>query len=139
MRRLLALAGIALLPWAVFPTGDFVFAWGLMGTNPIHVTTLPDYLFVYTAGLPQRLLAWPVAVALFSLAAGSAILGTAFGPEYEDRRVTGGLLVLAGASDLWFSLGMSQIGVTAIPTGTVLLWAAAWWFHWRDLHRIFRY
>ena len=132
-RRLLALLGLALLPWTVFPSGDFVFAWGLVSTTPVHVTTLPDYLFVYTAGLPQRLLAWPVAVLLYGLAVGSAVLGNV-DADLEDRRVTGGLLVLAGASDLWFALGMvERTGLLAFPTGTVLLWTAAWWFHWPDL------
>ncbi|WP_132057528.1 TIGR04206 family protein [Halorussus amylolyticus] len=135
MRRLLALAALALAPWTVFPTGDFVFAWGLVGTGPIHVTTLPNYLFVYTAGLPQRLLAWPVGVVLYLLAVGSALFGTF--TAREDRRVTGGLLILAGASHLWFTLGMSRTGLTGFPTGTLLLWTAAWWFHWPDLRETF--
>jgi len=132
MRRLLALVGLAALPWTVFATGDLVFSWGLVSTSPLHVTTLPDYLLVYTRGLPRRLLAWPVGVGLYLLAVASAALGLA-APSFEDRRVTGGLLVLAGASHLWFSLGMSRTGLLAVPSGTLALWTAAWWFHWPDL------
>jgi len=130
MRRLLALVAVPIAPWTVLGAGDFVFAWGLATVDPLHVTTLPDYLFVYTAGLPARLLAWPIAVLLYLLAVASAVLGTT---GREDRRVTGGLLVLAGASHLRFSLGLSRPGLLAVPTGTVLLWTAAWWFHWPDL------
>ena len=133
-RRLFALLAVGLAPWTVFPSGDFVFAWGLVSTGPLHVTTLTDYLFVYTAGLPSRLLAWPVAVVLYLLAVASAL----FGPvDREDRRVTGGLLVLAGVSHLRFSLGLTRPGLLVIPTGTVLLWTAAWWFHWSDLRTAF--
>ncbi|WP_135807303.1 TIGR04206 family protein [Halorussus marinus] len=138
MRRVLALAGLAALPWTVFATGDLVFSWGLVSTAPFHVTTLPDYLLVYTIGLPRRLLAWPVGVGLYLLAVASAVLGR-LGAAYEDRRVTGGLLVLAGASHLWFSLGMSRRGLLAVPSGTLALWAAAWWFHWPDLRETFRW
>ncbi|MFC7081006.1 hypothetical protein [Halorussus caseinilyticus] len=87
-RRLLALLALFLAPWTVLSTGDLVFAWGLATLDPFHVTTLTDYLFVYTRGLPNRLLAWPVAVVLYLLAVGNAALGW-FAPDSEDRRVTG--------------------------------------------------
>lgn len=131
-RRLLALLALAALPWTVLTSGDLVFAWGLVTTDPIHLTTLSDYLLVYTRGLPNRLLAWPIAVLLYALAVGNATLGT-LAPNVEDRRVTGGLLGLAGLSDLWFALGLRTPGLLAVPVGTVLLWTAAWWFHWPDL------
>ncbi|NHN58159.1 MULTISPECIES: TIGR04206 family protein [Halorussus] len=131
-RRLLALAAISALPWTVLSSGDLVFAWGLATLDPLHVTTLPDYLFVHTRGLPNRLLAWPVAVLLYLLAVANALLGR-LAPRLEDRRVTGGLLTLAGASDLWFALGLTRPGLVAVPVGSVLLWTAAWWFHWPDL------
>ncbi|UPV99273.1 TIGR04206 family protein [Halorussus gelatinilyticus] len=131
-RRALALLALAALPWTVLTSGDLVFAWGLATTDPIHVTTLSDYLLVYTQGLPNRLLAWPVAVLLYLLAVANAALGTV-APEREDRRVTGGLLALAGVSDLWFALGLRTPGLLAVPVGTVLLWTAACWFHWPDL------
>ncbi|PSP54363.1 TIGR04206 family protein [Halobacteriales archaeon QS_1_67_19] len=131
-RRLLALVALAGVPWTVLAAGDLVFAWGLVATDPVHVTTLPDYLFVYTMGLPRRLLAWPVSAVLYALAVGNAGLGQ-LGARFEDRRVTGGLLALAGASHLWFAVGLASPGLLAVPLGTVLLWTAAWWFHWPDL------
>ena len=130
--RLFALLFLLLVPWTVLTSGDLVFAWGLATIDPISVTTLPDYLFVYTRGLPNRLLAWPVAVLLYLLAVANALLG-AVAPRLEDRRVTGGLLALAGASDLWFALGLTRPGLVAVPVGSVLCWTAAWWFHWPDL------
>ncbi|WP_276281098.1 TIGR04206 family protein [Halorussus caseinilyticus] len=133
-RRLLALLALFLAPWTVLSTGDLVFAWGLATLDPFHVTTLTDYLFVYTRGLPNRLLAWPVAVVLYLLAVGNAALGW-FAPDSEDRRVTGGLLALAGASNFWFAFGLARPGLLAVPVGSVLLWTAAWWFHWPDLRR----
>jgi uncharacterized protein (TIGR04206 family) len=135
LRRFLTLAGFAFLPWTVFPTGDLVFAWGLVTTTPVHVTTLSAYLVVQTAGLPRRLLAWPVATLLYGFAVGNSLLGTFAGRE--DRRVTGGLLALAGASHLWFSVGLTRPGLLALPTGTVLLWTAAWWFYWPDIRANF--
>jgi uncharacterized protein (TIGR04206 family) len=134
MGQLLALLLIFLAPWAVLSTGDLVFAWGLVTLDPIHVTTLPDYLFVYTRGLPRRLLAWPVAVLLYLLAFGSALLGTV---DREDGRVTGGLLVFAGVSNLRFALGTGRPGLLVVPVGTVLLWTGAWWFYWSDLRSVF--
>ncbi len=120
------------LPWSVFTTGDLVFAWGLVNLDPLHLTTLPDYLFVYTRGLPRRLLAWPVSVLLYLLALGSALLGLV---GREDGRVTGGLLVFAGVSGLQFALGMTRRGLVVVPVGVVLVWTAAWWFYWSDIRR----
>jgi uncharacterized protein (TIGR04206 family) len=106
----------------------------LVALDPLHVTTLPDYLFVYTRGLPQRLLAWPIAVLLYLVAVGSALLGSV---RREDGRVTGGLLVFAGVSHLRFTLGLGRPGLLAIPVGTILLWTGAWWFYWSDLRTVF--
>jgi uncharacterized protein (TIGR04206 family) len=130
--RPLALVALAAFPWTVLSSGDFVFAWGLATLDPLHVTTLSDYLLVYTRGLPNRLLAWPIAVLLYVLAVGYALLGT-FAPKREDRRVTGGLLALAGVSEFWFALGLRRPNLVAVPVGSVLLWTAAWRFHWPDL------
>ena len=132
----LAVLALLLVPWTILGGRDFVFLWGLATLDPVHVTTITDYLFVYTAGLPRRLLAWPVSSLLYLLAVGSAAVGVAVGKE--DRRVTGGLLVLSGVSHLWFALGMLRRSPsTAIPVGTVLVWAVAWWFYWPDLRAMF--
>ncbi|WP_227354808.1 TIGR04206 family protein [Haladaptatus salinisoli] len=132
--RRLALLALGLVPWTVLVARGgttFVFPWGLVEPTTLHVTTLPDYLFVYTAGLPDRLLAWPVSVLCYLLA-----LACAFAGRFEDRRVTAGLLVLAGASHASFALGLvtgvSRSGLV-VPVGPVALWLVAWWFHWPDL------
>ena len=134
MRRL-ALIALLAVPWTVLvaPGGTtFVYPWGLVNPTTFHVTTLPDYLFVYTTGLPERLLAWPVSVVLYL-----AALASAFAGRFEDRRVTGGLLAIAGLSQAIFALGFPRRSGTVIPLGAVLLWTAAWWFHWPDLRSTF--
>lgn len=133
-RRGFALAlSVLAVPWSVqaFGAGDvtLLFPWGLVNTNPLQVTTLPRYLFVYTAGLPEFILAWPLSVVLYLLAVASAALGLAAGRE--DVRVTGGLLVLAGVAQLSVASGFSvQPGRVAYPLGTAALWVLAWWVYW---------
>ncbi len=79
--RLPALAFVVALavPWSVqvFTGRDatLLFAWGLVNTNPYTLVTLPEFLFVYTRGLPGFILAWPLSVGLYALAAGSAVVG----------------------------------------------------------------
>jgi len=127
-RRLAFLLSPLVVPWTVLVyTGGygFVFAWGLVSVGPLAVTTLPDYLFVLTDGLPNYLLSWPISVLLYGLSLASAGVGTL--TDREDVRVTAGLLALAGVSHLWFSLGVgSRTGEVAVPVGTPLLWAVAW-------------
>lgn len=136
-RRLLAALAAGALPWTAIVVGyggsdlEYVFAWGLITTDPLHAVTLPAYLFEHTAGLPDRLLAWPVAVLLYAMAVGSTAFGTAVGPE--DRRFTAGTYTLAGASLLAFALGVARRNpevTTAVPVGTALLWGLAWWSWW---------
>jgi uncharacterized protein (TIGR04206 family) len=132
-RTLLALLSLLFLPWSlqVFAAGDatFLFAWGLVNTNPLSVTTLFDFLFVYTRGLPEYILAWPLSVAFYAAAVASAVVG--WRVDREDPRVTGGLLVLAGIAQLRLAWGFSlQPGRIAWPIGTVALLAVAWWYYW---------
>ncbi|MFB6160147.1 MAG: TIGR04206 family protein [Haloferacaceae archaeon] len=127
-RRLLAVLALAVLPWSVqtFRGGavTFLFPWGLVTVPPLHVTTLADYLFVYTAGLPDYILAWPTSVLLYALALASASAGLL---DREDPRVTGGLLALVGVAQLSVAWGFSvQPARTAWPTGTLACWAVAW-------------
>jgi uncharacterized protein (TIGR04206 family) len=133
--RRLALLALGIVPWTILvaPGGTtLVFPWGLFDPTTLHVTTLPDYLFVLTSGLPGRLIAWPVSVLCYLFA-----LASAFAGRFEDRRVTAGLLVLAGASHASFALGfvfgVAQVGLVVLPLGPVALWLVAWWFHWPDL------
>jgi uncharacterized protein (TIGR04206 family) len=137
-RTVLVLLCLAAVPWSVqvFDVGDatFLFAWGLVNTNPLQVTTLSQFLFVYTAGLPDYILAWPVSVCLWAGSVVSAAVGARTGRE--DVRVTAGLLVLAGVAQVTLARGFSvQPYRAAYPVGTAALWAAAWWFYWPAIRR----
>jgi uncharacterized protein (TIGR04206 family) len=137
-REAAVVAALALLPWTVLSWSDgvsAVFAWGLLNPAPPHVVLLSDYLFRFSggpAGLPERLLAWPMSVLLYLGALASAAGGFL---GCEDRRVTGGLLVFAGVSHLGFTLGLQQPGMTVVPVGPVALWAVSWWVYGGDLRR----
>ncbi|MFD1599559.1 TIGR04206 family protein [Halobellus rarus] len=127
------LLALLFVPWSVqvFSGRDatFLFAWGLLNTNPPSVTTLPDFLFVYTRGLPEYILAWPLSVVLYVLAFASAASGWLLGRE--DPRVTGGLLVVAAVAQLQLAWGFAlQPTRTAWPVGSVALLAVAWWCYW---------
>ena len=134
-QRLLAVVALAAVPWSVltYPGGvAFLFPWGLLNLDPPGVTPLYDYLFRYTAGLPDYILAWPVSVGCYLLALASVAVGVAAGRE--DVRVTAGLLVLAGLAHLSVASGFAvQPGRTGYPAGTVALWAVAAW-HWPAVH-----
>jgi uncharacterized protein (TIGR04206 family) len=122
-RRLAAVVALGLVPWTVvvYPGGlDLIFPWGLVDPASRSVVDLYTYLFVYTGGpatLPDRLLAWPIASAVY----GFGTLGVALGLRgYEDRRVTAGLLFVAGVAHLQVTLGLRRIGADAYPVGAVL-------------------
>lgn len=105
-----------------------VFAWGLVNPGTLHVTDIGSYLFVHTRGLPEFLLAWPIAAVLYIGAIASGLLGLW---NREDPRLTGGLLVLAGLSLIVFADGISRpASITGLPVGTVLVWLVAWWVYW---------
>jgi uncharacterized protein (TIGR04206 family) len=131
VRRRLALVLLPLLlPWSVqvFSRADatLLFPWGLVNTNPPGVTDLYSFLFVYTAGLPDYILAWPLSVALYLVGVASVVAGAVAGRAYEDRRVTAAALVCAGVAQLSLAYGFSvQPYRTAWPTGTLVLVAVA--------------
>jgi len=132
-RAVATLLALAAVPWSVqtFAAGGvtLLFPWGLVNTDPPTATTLFDYLFVYTVGLPDYILAWPLSTGLYALAVGSGVAGLATGRE--DARVTGGLLVLAGLAQVSVALGFSvQPGRVAYPVGTAALWTVAWRVYW---------
>lgn len=132
-RRLVVLGALFVLPWTVLlGSGEFtlVFPFGLANTDPPNLTTLLAYLS-FTGGfaaLPAYLQAWPVSVLLYLGALASAI-GGALGRE--DPRVTGGLLVLAGASHVGLAIGLSRaVDSLAFPVGPFLMFAVGWWLYW---------
>ena len=139
--RTLALVALLAIPWSVqlFSARDatFLFAWGLVNTNPPMLTTLPDFLLVYTRGLPEFILAWPLSVLLYALALASAAIGWRTGRE--DPRVTAGLLVVAGVAQFQLAWGFSyQPYRTALPIGTVAFLAVTWWGYWPALRSAWR-
>mgnify|MGYP000265357203 FL=1 len=130
-RRLAAILALAVVPWTVAVAGTvtFVFPFALVDPNTGTVTTITDYYFVYTSALPPFLRAWGIGICLYLGAVASAVGGAVF--DREDRRITAGLLVLAGLTQVSLAHGFSrQPGRFAIPLGTVLCLAVVWWFDW---------
>lgn len=136
-RELAALVLLAVVPWSVqaYAGGDvsLVFPWGLASLDPAQTVDLYSYLFRYTQGLPDYIYAWPLGVVLYLGAVASALAGLVTGRE--DPRVTGGLLAVAGVTQLTLAAGFAQPGRTAVPTGTLALWAVAWWCYWPAVRR----
>ena len=128
-RRLLIAALALVVPWTVIIVGgdvELVFAWGLLDSGSLHAVSITAYLFEHTSGLPEYLLAWPTSVVLYALGVASIAGGVAL--DREDRRVTAGLLVLAGLAYLRFATGIgARGGRVAVPVATALLWSLAWW------------
>lgn len=130
-RRLLAVLSLAVLPWTVAVAGNvtLVFPFALVDPNTGAVTPVTAYYFEYTGTLPRYLQAWGIGVTLYLGAVASTVSGLVF--DVEDRRLTAGLLVLAGLTQLSLTHGFSrQPGRFAIPVGTVLCFAVVWWFDW---------
>ncbi|MDY6818283.1 MAG: TIGR04206 family protein [Halobacteriales archaeon] len=144
--RLIGLLAVPLIvPWTILAIRagpaiefDLVFAWGLVNLHPPHAVSLYAYLFRYTAGLPDHLLAWPVGALLYCAALVSA--GSGIVLDREDRRVTVSLLVLAGLSMLTFSFGIARRNpaiALSLPAGTLALWAVAWVGYRPTIERFF--
>lgn len=132
--RFAAIVVVLGLPWTIIVVNgavELVFVWGLVNPDPVHVVWITDYVFKYTRGLPERLLAWPISSVLGAASLVSAAAGA--GWDREDRRVTAGLLVLAGLTHLGFTLGVGRRNplATVVPIGPVVAWVVVWWFDWR--------
>lgn len=134
-RRLAVLLGLLFVPWlVVFSNGEvgLTFAWGLANPATGHVTSIAAYLFVHTRGLPDYLLAWPIATLLYVAAIANAVAGLR---GREDPRLTGGLLVLVGLSLAVVARGISRpASVVGLPIGTIAVWVLAWWLYWPAVH-----
>ena len=131
-RRLAAYLLAGLVPWTVLvagPSVTVVFSFGLVTPAPLHLTDTLSYVFVHTRTLPRFLAAWPVGALCYLLALASALAGAVL--DREDRRLTAGLLALAGLSQLLLAWGLSRrAGTLAIPVGTLACWGVVWWFEW---------
>ncbi|WP_135663543.1 TIGR04206 family protein [Halorhabdus rudnickae] len=139
-RRLLAVLSLLVIPWTVLLSDGYVtlvMPWGLFDPFAPHVTLLPEYLAATGGGPPPFLTSWPVGVGIYAL----ALVGVA--AELFDRgdpRVTGGLLVVVGITQLTVAWGFLRRGEYAlvVPLGTLAAWTLAWWFYWPDLRSIGR-
>ncbi|AHG04010.1 hypothetical protein HALDL1_10665 [Halobacterium sp. DL1] len=121
-RRVGVVVLAGLLPWVVvaWPGGWYpIFSAGFLRVETLAFTSLPTYV-ARVGAFPSHLQAWPIAVLLWAGAVVTAAV------DRVDSAVTVGLLALAGASVLSLSLSLSgQRGITAVPLGTLWLWAAA--------------
>jgi len=134
MRRLLALVVVGVLPWTVLvgPGGvELVFLFGLANPATVHFVSLPEYLFVLTSGLPDRLLAWPASTLLYAGGLVSEVADQRLG---GDVRLTAGLVGLAGLAHLGFTFGIvAREGSTVLPLGPAAAGLVLWWFYWPAL------
>lgn len=150
----LLVVALLAVPMAVVPAdGDvtFVSLWGFLNTATAGAGYGIDAYPVWSyfldqprsfGSLPASIRAWPLAIGFYLLAAASASSGVGLGRE--DRRVTGGLLVLAAAASLWVSVGVATrfgVGVTSgwfsvLPVGAVATLAVVAGAYRRDLRRI---
>ncbi|MFB6183727.1 MAG: TIGR04206 family protein [Haloarculaceae archaeon] len=135
--RLLAVLAVGVVPWTVVYTRGFVtLVTPVALIDPVTgtVTTVVEYL-QYTIGAPPSLMMpWLVAVGIYVLALASAALAFR---DREDRRVTGGLLVLLGVTQVSLSIGFGRRPTyLAVPVATATCWAVAWWGYRTDLRRI---
>ena len=134
-RDLFLLTSLFFVPWVVLTYGSvfegtttLLFAWGLFDPVTGSGTDLYRFLFAYTRGLPDWILAWPLGAVSLVAAFASAASGVTRGRE--DIRVTASLLVLVGVAALSVAWGFSgQPGRTGLPLGTVVAWglAARYW------------
>ncbi|QHS17275.1 TIGR04206 family protein [haloarchaeon 3A1-DGR] len=141
---LAAAVGLLAVPVTVIVDGDaytIVSLWGLVTVAPgpggetvVSGYPLWRYLLDHPlsfGALPASIRAWPLALAFHLLAIGS--VGTGVLWDREDRRVTGGLLVLAGIASLSVALGIgSRYGLgtpsavgTVVPVAAICAWACA--------------
>ncbi|QGN07812.1 TIGR04206 family protein [Halorhabdus sp. CBA1104] len=138
--RLCAVLSLLVVPWTGLLSDGYVtllVPWGLLDPFGPHLTLLPEYLAATGSGPPPFLFAWPLGVGIYGLAVMSALGETI---ERGDPRLTGGLLVLVGVTQLTVAWGFVRRGsYVVVPLGTLLAWTIAWWFYWPDLRAIGRF
>jgi uncharacterized protein (TIGR04206 family) len=131
-RRLLAVLALGVLPWNLVGAPGAWTAFLSVGfvnlAPPRNLVTIYDYVFVFTRGLPEFILAWPLGLVMYIAALGAAIIAVF---DLEDPRVTAGLLALFAVSQAVFARGFaSRSGYTVIPIATITAAVVVWWFYW---------
>jgi uncharacterized protein (TIGR04206 family) len=130
-RRLAVVAALAVLPWVVVIRGAYVTvigSVGYLGVPSLNVVAIVTYVQNTGGSPPEYMLAWAASLAVYVVAVASAAAGLY---DHEDPRLTGGLLVVLGLSLLSVAMGFGQRPTyLAVPVGTILAWAIAWWYYW---------
>lgn len=158
-RGVLLVVALLFVPITVLRGGGgdgltLVMQWGFLNTvsrdpnEAFHLYTLWQFFADQRgafAALPGSIRAWPLAFGFHLAALASAAGGVAL--DREDRRVTGGLLLLAALATLWVAVGVASrlgVGVTAgwfavLPVGGVATLCVALVVYGRDLRRAFTF
>ncbi|WP_430505162.1 TIGR04206 family protein [Haloparvum sp. PAK95] len=152
----LAIAALVFVPVTAIEAGPdrftLVMQWGFLHlVTPFADASTHAYpLWTFFAeqprsfgSLPKSIQAWPLALGLHAVALASALLGATVGRE--DRRVTGGVLVLAGIATFWVTLGVAHrfgVGLDAglfsvLPIGAAGTWAVVGVMYRADVRAIF--
>ena len=141
-RRLLAVLAVGILPWSLVTTAGATTIFHSVAfvnlAGPQNAINVYEYVFVFTDGLPEYILSWPIGLAIYAAALVSATLGLS---DREDPRLTAGLLVLVALTQLNFTIGFaSRPGYFAVPIATFTVLALVWWAYWPlvDLGRIWQ-
>lgn len=157
-REFAVVAALLAVPVAVLTSGSgdltLVTLWGLVNpgslSSPRVVNAYPLWAFLADqprpfGSLPASIRAWPLAIGFHLLATASAAGGVTTGRE--DRRVTGGLLVLAATAAFWVAAGVAgRVGVgttagwlTVLPVGTAATLGVAVGLYGHDLVSAFTF
>lgn len=133
-RRLLGLLLVGLPPWTVIKFTNLdgsvryetYFTYGLgSALTPVtgHFVLITTYLSKVAMIGSYWHQAWPTASFLYACALASAALGLV---DREDRRVTAGLLAMAGALSFMHAAGLAVTNgrLAVLPLGPLLCWNA---------------
>ena len=129
LRRFLVVVALGFVPWTLVAGSDltYVFPFGLLNDDPWTLVWVHDYLRFSRYGRSAAIESWLLGVGVYVGALASALGGVA---GREDRRLTAGLLVVAGVSQFPLVEAFSRRpGTLALPVGSLLLVVAAWWLY----------